>query len=55
MRLKSYKESNYGRPRIRDFRDKELKSKSQIKDLKRRKRLSGLYNNNNNNLKTAYI
>ena len=38
-----------------DFRDKELGSKGQIKNFKKRRYLSGLYNNNNNDLKMAYI
>ena len=54
MRLKSYKGSNYRRPGIRDFKDKEPKSKSQTKDLKRRRHLSGLYSNSNG-LKIVYI
>ena len=54
MRPKSHKRSNYGRPRIRDFKDKEPRSKGQTKDFKRRRRLSGLYSNSNS-LKIAYI
>ena len=47
MRLESYKRSNYKRPKIRDFEDKELRSKGQTKDLKRRRRLSKLHSNSN--------
>ena len=47
MRLKSHKGSNYGRFRIRDFKDKKPRSKSQTKDLKKRRHLSGLYSNSN--------
>ena len=53
MWLKSYKRSNYGRPRIKDFKDKKLENKNQTKDFKRRKHLSGLYSNNNG-LKIAH-
>ena len=51
---KSYKKSNYGRPGIKDFKDKEPGSKSQTKDFKRRRCLSRLYSNNNS-LKMAYV
>ena len=54
MQPKSHKRSNYGRPKIKDFKDKELKSKSQTKDFKRRRHLNRLYNNSNS-LKIAYI
>ena len=54
MQLKSYKRSNYKRPKIKDFEDKEPRSKSQTKDLKKRKHLNGLYSNNNG-LKIAHI
>ena len=47
MRLESHKENNYKRPKIKDFKDKKPGSKSQTKDLKRRKYLSGLYSNSN--------
>ena len=54
MQLKSYKKSNYGRPRIKDFKDKELGSKGRTKDFKRRRYLSGLYSNSNSS-KIVYI
>ena len=54
MRLKSHKKSNYGRPEIRDFKDKELKNKGQTKVFKRKRRLSRLYSNSNNS-KIVYI
>ena len=54
MRLKSYKGSNHGRSRIKDFEDKEPRSKSQTKDFKKRKYLSGLYSNSNSS-KIIYI
>ena len=54
MQLESHKGSNYRRPGIKDFKDKEPRSKGQTKDFKRRRCLSGLYSNNNS-LKTAYI
>ena len=54
MQLESHKGSNYKRLRIRDFKDKEPGSKSQTKDLKRRRCLSGLYSNSNG-LKMVYI
>ena len=54
MRLESHKGSNYGRPKIKDFEDKELRSKGRTKDLKRRRRLSGLYSNSNSS-KIIYI
>ena len=54
MQLESHKGSNYKRPKIKDFKDKEPKSKGQTKDFKRRRRLSGLYSNNNS-LKIVYI
>ena len=54
MRLESHKGNNYKRPKIKDFKNKELKSKGQTKDLKRRRCLSGLYSNNNG-LKIVYI
>ena len=53
-RLESYKENNYGRPEIKNFKDKELGNKGQTKDLKRKRRLSELYGNSNG-LKIAYI
>ena len=34
MRLESYEESNYGRPKTRNLKDKEPRSKGQTKDLK---------------------
>ena len=54
MQLESYKGNNYKRPGIKDFKDKKFKSKGQTKDLKRKRRLSGLHSNNNN-LKIVYI
>ena len=54
MQLKSYKKSNYRRPGIKDFKDKESKNKGQTKDLKRRRYLNRLYSNSNS-LKIAYI
>ena len=51
---KELQKKNYGRPRIKDFENKELKSKSQTKDLKRRRYLSGLHSNSNS-LKIVYI
>ena len=53
MRLESYKGSNYRRPKIKDFKDKEPRNKGQTKDFKRRRRLSGLYSNSNS-LKIVY-
>ena len=47
MRLESYERSNYKRPEIRDFRDKELGSKGQTKDIKKKRYLSRLYSNSN--------
>ena len=54
MQLESYKGNNYKRPKIRDFKDKKLGSKGQTKNFKRRRRLSGLYSNNNS-LKMAHV
>ena len=54
MQLESHKRSNYGRPKIKDFKDKEPGSKGQTKDLKRKKYLNGLYSNNNS-LKIVYV
>ena len=54
MRPKSHKGSNYKRPEIRDFKDKELRSKGQTKNLKKRRCLSGLYSNSNS-LKIVYV
>ena len=54
MRPESHKRSNYGRLKIKDFKDKKPGSKGQTKDFKRRRHLSGLYSNNNG-LKMAYI
>ena len=53
MQLESHKRSNYGRPGIKNFEDKEPGSKSQTKDFKRRRYLSGLHSNNNS-LKIVY-
>ena len=49
MRLKSYKGNIKASLKIRDFKDRtsSIKSKSQTKDFKRKKRLSGLYSNSN--------
>ena len=47
MQPENHKKSNYKRPRIKDFKDKEPRSKSQTKNLKKRRCLSGLYSNNN--------
>ena len=54
MQLKIYKRSNYKRPKIRDLKNKEFRSKSQIKNPKRGKYLSGLHSSNSN-LKMVYI
>ena len=54
MQPESYKGNNYGRPGIKDFKDKEPGSKGQTKDFKRRRYLSGLYSNSNS-LKMVYI
>ena len=54
MQPKSHKGNNYKRPGIKDFEDKESKSKGQTKDFKRRRYLSRLYSNSNS-LKTVYI
>ena len=54
MWLESYKGSNYRRPGIKDFEDKESGNKGQTKDFKRRRRLSGLYSNSNSS-KMVYI
>ena len=54
MRLKSHKGNNYGRPKIKDFKDKEFRNKGQTKDLKRRRYLSRLHSNSNS-LKIVYI
>ena len=54
MQPESHKKNNYRRPKIKDFKDKEPRSKNQTKDLKRRRRLSRLHSNNNS-LKMAYI
>ena len=54
MQPESYKGGSYRRPKIKDFKDKELGSKGQTKDLKKRKYLSGLYSNSNG-LKIVYI
>ena len=54
MRPESHKGNNYGRPRIKDFKDKESKSKSQTKNFKKKRCLSGLHSNSNN-LKMVYI
>ena len=51
---KSYKRNNYGRPKIKDFKDKEPRSKGQTKDFKRRRHLNRLYSNSNG-LKIVYI
>ena len=44
---KELQKNNYKRPKIKDFEDKALRSKSQTKDFKRRRHLSGLYSNSN--------
>ena len=54
MQPESYKGNNYKRPGIRDFEDKELRSKGQTKDFKRRRCLSRLHSNSNG-LKIVYI
>ena len=54
MQPKSYKKSNYRRPRIKDFKDKEPKSKGQTKDFKRKRYLNRLYSNSNSS-KIVYI
>ena len=54
MQLKSHKGSNYGRPGIKDFEDKELRNKNQTKDLKKKRHLSRLYSNSNG-LKIVHI
>ena len=54
MQLESYKGNNYKRLKIRDFKDKEPRSKDQTKDFKRRRHLSRLYSNSNS-LKIVYI
>ena len=54
MRPESHKGSNYGRLGIKDFKDKELRSKGQTKDLKRKRYLNRLYSNSNG-LKMVYI
>ena len=54
MQLESHKGNNYKRPGIRDFKDKEPRSKSQTKDLKRRRYLNGLHSNSNSS-KIAHI
>ena len=53
MQLESYKGSNYKRPKIKNFKDKESKNKSQTKDFKKRRYLSRLYSNSNG-LKMVY-
>ena len=54
MQPENYKGSNYKRPKIRDFKNKEPRSKSQTKDFKRKRHLSRLYSNSNS-LKIAHI
>ena len=56
MQLKGYKGNTKASLGIRNFKDRtsSIKSKSQTKDLKRRRRLSRLYSNSNS-LKTAHI
>ena len=54
MQLENHKKNNYGRLEIKDFKDKELGSKGQTKDFKKRRYLSRLYSNSNS-LKTVYI
>ena len=57
MQLKSYKGNTKASLRIRDFkgsRTNSTGSRGQIKDLKRKRCLSGLYSNSNS-LKMAYI
>ena len=57
MRLESYKGSNYKRPKIiNNSADNKtsIRSKGQTKNLKKRRRLSGLYSNSNG-LKMAHI
>ena len=49
-----YKRSNYKRPKIKDFKDKNPKNKGQTKDFKKKRYLSRLYNTNSN-LKAVYI
>ena len=49
----SYKGNNYKRPETKSFKDNKSRSKGQIKDLKRRRCLSGLYYNNSS-LRTAH-
>ena len=57
MQLESYKKNTKVSLGIRDFKSNKtnsIKSKGQIKDFKRKRRLSGLYSNNNS-LKIAHI
>ena len=54
MQPESHKKNNYRRPGIKNFKNKELGSKGQTKDFKRRKRLNKLYSNSNS-LKMVYI
>ena len=57
MRLKSYKKNTKTSLGIRDFKSSKtnnIGSKSQTKNFKRKRYLSGLYSNSNG-LKIAYI
>ena len=56
MRLESYKRNTKVSLRIRDSKDRtnSIRSKGQTKNLKRKKRLSGLYSNSNS-LKIAHV
>ena len=57
MRLESYKRNIKASLGIRDFKGSKINnigSKGQTKDLKKKKRLSGFYNNNNS-LKVAHV
>ena len=56
MRLKSYKRNTKASLKIKNSIDNKtsIKSRGQTKNFKRRRRLSGLYNNNNG-LKIAHV